>query len=68
MSAAIRPYREGDEVHWVYGVEKDIARHFVVTRALRPVGTETTIRVRNGKLSPTDGPSAESEEQLRRLR
>jgi hypothetical protein len=32
--------------------------------ALQPTGTATTIRVRDGKLSRTDGPFAETREQL----
>jgi len=32
--------------------------------ALQPVQTATTVRVRNGKLSVTDGPFAETKEQL----
>ena len=32
--------------------------------ALQPVQTATTVRVRNGKLSITDGPFAETKEQL----
>ncbi|HYH78569.1 MAG TPA: YciI family protein [Longimicrobium sp.] len=32
--------------------------------ALQPVATATTVRVRNGKLSTTDGPFAETKEQL----
>lgn len=31
---------------------------------LRPVHTATTVRVRNGKVSTTDGPFAETKEQL----
>jgi hypothetical protein len=31
---------------------------------LRPVSTATTVRVRDGKLSATDGPFAETKEQL----
>ena len=33
-------------------------------QALQPVDTATTVRVRNGKLSTTDGPFAETKEQL----
>jgi hypothetical protein len=44
------------------------AGHFVVTQALHPVETATTIRVRNSKLSTTDGPFAETKEQPRRIR
>ena len=40
------------------------AGHLVVAHALQPVETATTIRVRNGKLSATDGPFAETKEQL----
>ena len=32
--------------------------------ALHPVNTATTVRVRNGKVSITDGPFAETKEQL----
>ena len=32
--------------------------------ALQPSGTATTVRVRDGKLSTTDGPFAETKEQL----
>ena len=32
--------------------------------ALNPTETATTIRVRNGKIVPTDGPFAETKEQL----
>ena len=40
------------------------AGHLVVAHALQPVETATTIRVRGGKLSATDGPFAETKEQL----
>ena len=36
--------------------------HLVAAHALQPVEAATTIRVRNGKLSMTDGPYAESKE------
>ena len=32
--------------------------------ALQPIGTATTVRVRNGKTNTTDGPFAETKEQL----
>ena len=38
--------------------------HLVAAHALQPVEAATTIRVRNGKLSMTDGPFAETKEQL----
>lgn len=36
----------------------------VAAEALEPVHTATTVRVRNGKVSITDGPFAETKEQL----
>jgi len=38
--------------------------HFVAAQALEPVSAATTIRIRNGKLSVTDGPFAETNEQV----
>jgi len=35
----------------------------VAAQALQPIDTATTVRVRNGKLSVTDGPFAETKEQ-----
>ena len=36
----------------------------VAAEALQPVATATTVRVRNGNVSITDGPFAETKEQL----
>ena len=36
----------------------------IAAEALQPVETATTVRVRNGKMSITDGPFAETKEQL----
>jgi len=36
----------------------------VAAEALHPVATATTVRVRNGKVSVTDGPVAKTKEQL----
>ena len=38
--------------------------HYVGGDALKPTQTATSVRVRNGKLSTTDGPFAETKEQL----
>src|SRR5437879_10316579 len=38
--------------------------HHIAAEALQPVHTATTVRVRNGKVSVTDGPFAETKEQL----
>jgi hypothetical protein len=44
----------------------DIKRsgHYLGGEALQPTSTATTVRLRNGKLSTTDGPFAETKEQL----
>jgi len=38
--------------------------HYIGGEALQPVQTATTVRLRNRKLSTTDGPFAETKEQL----
>ena len=38
--------------------------HYVAGEALQPVSTATTVRIRNGQVSTTDGPFAETKEQL----
>ena len=38
--------------------------HYIASSPLQPVQMATTIRVRNGKVSITDGPFAETKEQL----
>ena len=38
--------------------------HCVASEALQSIETATTVRVRNGKVSVTDGPFAETKEQL----
>jgi hypothetical protein len=38
--------------------------HHLAGEGLQPVETATTVRVRNGRLSTTDGPFAETKEQL----
>ena len=38
--------------------------HYVNGNDLKPVSTATTVRVRDGKISTTDGPFAETKEQL----
>ena len=38
--------------------------HYVGGNALQPVNTATSVRVRSGKMSTTDGPFAETKEQL----
>jgi len=38
--------------------------HYIAAEALHPVQTATTLRFRHGKVSTTDGPFAETKEQL----
>src|SRR5687767_12901706 len=38
--------------------------HYIGGEALQPVATATTVRLRSGKMSTTDGPFAETKEQL----
>ncbi len=38
--------------------------HFVAGEALQPAATATTVRIRNGRRTTTDGPFAETREQL----
>ncbi len=38
--------------------------HYLGGNALQPVHTGTTVRIRHGKMSTTDGPFAETKEQL----
>lgn len=52
------------EEHLDYDESLRKSGHFVIAEALQPMETATTIRVRNGKLSITDGPFAETKEHL----
>ena len=61
------PEREHDAiVSEVLDYREELRRsgHYIVASPLEPVQTATTIRVRNGKVSITDGPFAETREQL----
>jgi hypothetical protein len=58
---------EGDALMKEYGAFTEGIRKsgkYVAGEALHPVSAATTIRVRNGKTSTTDGPFAETKEQL----
>jgi hypothetical protein len=50
--------------HLAYDDELRSGGHFIVGEALQHVSTATTVRVRNGQVSATDGPFAETKEQL----
>jgi hypothetical protein len=49
-----------------FGFTENIRKNgkYVAGEALQPTPTATTVRVRNGKVSTTDGPFAETKEQL----
>jgi hypothetical protein len=64
-------YLEGSKLHAVpdrecfaCGEEFRNSGVMVAAEALQPIETATTVRVRNGKVSVTDGPFAETKEQL----
>ncbi len=61
------PPAERGDFFGAYGAfTRDIkaSGHFVGGDALQPVATATTVRVRDGKVTTTDGPFAETREQL----
>jgi hypothetical protein len=53
---------DGECMEYVDGLRT--SGHAIAAEALQSVHTATTVRVRNGKLSMTDGPFAETKEQL----
>jgi hypothetical protein len=58
---------QGDAMSGEYfAFTEDIRKsgHMLGGDALQPTATATTVRVRNGKVSTTDGPFAETKEQL----
>jgi hypothetical protein len=52
----------GEYFTFTEGIRK--SGHYLAGEALQPIQTATTVRVRNGKVSTTDGPFAETKEQL----
>lgn len=62
-----RDEKTRNEVFQEYGAFTASVReggHFVAADALQPTSTATSIRVRDGKTITTDGPFAETKEQL----
>ena len=53
-----------DEECVAYDAAMRESGHCIASEALESVQTATTVRVRNGKVSVTDGPFAETKEQL----
>ena len=61
------PKAEADAMMGEYGTFTEGIKksgQYVGGEALQPTQTATTVRVRNGKISTTDGPFAETKEQL----
>jgi hypothetical protein len=66
-SMAARPKSDSDAMMGEYHAFTESIKksgHYVAGEALQPVQTASTVRVRSGKLSTTDGPFAETKEQL----
>lgn len=58
---------EAERTHAEYGAYTQMIQQrgaFLGGEALQPSSTATSVRVRDGKLSATDGPFAETKEQL----
>ena len=71
MKYACLVYLETDKLHAVKDTECAACGEgfrsrglLVAAEALQPVDTATTVRVRNGRVTVTDGPFAETKEQL----
>ena len=71
MKYACLVYLANDKLHavpdsecMVSGEALRASGHMVGGEALQSIESATTVRVRNGKLSVTDGPFAETKEQL----
>src|SRR5207247_2286325 len=52
----------GEDYAFTEGIQK--SGHYVAGEALQPIQTATAVRIRNGKLSTTDGPCAATKQQL----
>jgi hypothetical protein len=62
MSQAESEAFMGEYFAFTDGIRK--SGHYLGGEALQPVQSATTVRSRNGKISATDGPFAETKEQL----
>ena len=64
---AATPQSEADAImreYFAFGDDYTRSGHVLGGNALQPTHTATTVRVRNGKVSVTDGPFAETKECL----
>jgi hypothetical protein len=62
MPAAERDAMMGEYFAFTNGIRE--SGHYVAGEALQPAATATNVRVRGGQLQTTDGPFAETREQL----
>ncbi|MBX3156235.1 MAG: YciI family protein [Deltaproteobacteria bacterium] len=62
MPEAERNQLFGEYMEFTADIKK--SGHFVAGDALQPIRTATTLRIRDGKTTNTDGPFAETREQL----
>ena len=62
---ATTPQDEAEFGKWMqYTEDLKASGAYVAGEALQPTATATTVRVKNGKVMTTDGPFAETKEQL----
>jgi hypothetical protein len=59
-----REFEEFSDEHVAVDEELRSSGHSIAAEALQPAHTAMTVRIRNGKMSATDGPFAETKEQL----
>ena len=57
-------FEQGIRDYQAFTAEIKKSGHYIGSNGLKHTDTATTVRVRNGKLSTTDGPFAETKEQL----
>ena len=62
MSASESEAFMGEYFAFTQGIRE--SGQYVAGEALQPVSAATTVRIRNGRMSTTDGPFAETREQL----
>jgi hypothetical protein len=46
--------------YWTFAEDIKKSAHYIASNGLKPTDAATTVRVRNGKVSTTDGPFAET--------
>jgi hypothetical protein len=66
VMAAMTPAEDAELTTNALNYDDELRRsgHYITSNALQPVHTATIVRVRNNKLSTTDGPFVETKEQL----